>query len=94
MKKIFLTLLIFTLPSLLIAKKNSQLVFNRTASFSLRLTGPGNTYSQYFKPDSSKTWKIETIFQSPYNDVYFIEFNGYEFRPSIQGQLERADLDW
>tara|TARA_B110000902_G_C14207781_1_gene550228 strand:- start:651 stop:1013 length:363 start_codon:yes stop_codon:yes gene_type:complete len=80
MKKIFFTLLIFTLPSLLIAKKSSQLVFNRTASFSLRLSG----YSSYFKPDSSMVWKIESILQSPYNDTYFMELNGIEFRPSLQ----------
>ena len=84
MKKIFLTFIIFTIPILITAKKSSQLVFNRTASFSLRLTGPGNTYSQYFKPDSSMTWKIESIFQSPHNDYYIIDINGYEFTPSIQ----------
>jgi len=86
MKKIFLTLIIFTLPSLLVARKSSQLVFNRTASFALRLTGPGNTHSQYYKPDSSMTWKIESIISSPFNDPYFIEINGYEFRPSLQAQ--------
>ena len=84
MKKLLLILIIFSTPILISAKKSSQLVFNRTASFSLRLTGPGNTYSQYFKPDSSMTWKIESIFQSPHNDEYFIDINGYEFRPSIQ----------
>ena len=76
MKKIILTLIIFTIPSLIIAKKSSQLVFNRTASFSLRLTGSGNTYSQYFKPDSSMTWKIETIYST---DFYKMDLNGIEF---------------
>ena len=83
MKKLLLILIIFSTPILISAKKSSQLVFNRTASFSLRLTGPGNTYSQYFKPDSSMTWKIESIFPSPATDYYFIEVNGLEFRPQI-----------
>lgn len=54
MKKIFLTLLIFTLPSFLIAKKSSQLVFKRTATMI-------PTNQVFYKPDSARVWKIESI---------------------------------
>ena len=74
MKKIFLTLLIFTLPSFLIAKKSSQLVFNRTATMVLSNIPLG---SKYYKPDSAMVWKIESIISSSVstNDHIYLKLN-------------------
>ena len=73
MKKIFFTLLIFTLPSLLIAKKSSQLVFKRTATMI-------PTESTFYKPDSAMVWKIESIIPASVssNKYVYLKFNQTE----------------
>jgi hypothetical protein len=81
MKKIFLTLLIFTLPSLLIAKKSSQLVFSRVATFIPSYNASTQT-SPYYKPDSGKVWKIENFrcaAENLTNNAWTLEFNGQDF---------------
>lgn len=61
MKKIILTLIIFTIPCFLIAKKSSQLVFKSVKSFDHYEYSNFGGYSKYFKPDSGYVWKIEKI---------------------------------
>ena len=81
MKKIILTLLIFTLPSFLIAKKNSQLVFSRVATF-IPAYNTSTRTSPYYKPDSGKVWKIENFrcgAENLSNDAWTLEFNGQDF---------------
>jgi len=81
MKKIILTLLIFTLPSFLIAKKNSQLVFSRVATFIPAYNISTGT-SPYYKPDSGKVWKIEGFRCGGENlttTAWTFEFNRQDF---------------
>ena len=88
MKKIILTLLIFTLPSFLIAKKNSQLVFSRVATFIPAYNFSTNT-SPYYKPDSGKVWKIENIRPDALglaNIGWTLEVNGFPLRTYLSGE--------
>lgn len=69
MKKIILTLIIFTIPCFLIAKKSSQLVFKSVKSFDHYEIYKGAAYSKYFKPDSGCVWKIEKIINGGNNSI-------------------------
>ena len=62
MKKIFLTLIIFTIPCFLVAKKSSQLVFKSVKTFvHEEYSSWGGMSNKYYKPDSGTVWKIEKI---------------------------------
>lgn len=62
MKKIFLTLIIFTIPCFLVAKKSSQLVFKSVKTFVHdEPTSNGGYSNKFYKPDSGYVWKIEKI---------------------------------
>ena len=70
MKKIILTLVILTIPCLIIAKKSSQLVFKEVATMI-------PTNSTFYKPDSAMVWKIESItpMTTSSNKTVYLRFN-------------------
>lgn len=81
-KKIILTLVIFTIPSLIIAKKNSQLVFKSVNTFAINEVSTTGI-SSYYKPDSATAWKINKVQNGTGTQTTNIIVNGVTIRSSM-----------
>ena len=83
MKKIILTLLAFTIPCFLVAKKSSQLVFKSVNTFAINEISTTGI-STYYKPDSATVWKIINVQSGTSTQTTNIIVNGVRFRSSTE----------